>query len=58
LPMKVVVNYLVPFLAFLGIYALLYTRAKRQGKAPVIQWRWLGAILLCCGAAIVLGSIL
>jgi hypothetical protein len=53
-----VVSYLVPLLAFVGIYAALYMRQKRRGEDPAIQWGWLAAIFLCAGAAVVLGTVL
>lgn len=53
-----VFSYLLPLVAFLGIYAVLHARAKRQGHDPAIRWGWLVAILLCAGAAIVLGNVL
>jgi hypothetical protein len=53
-----VAGYVITLLVFFGIYALLYVRAQRQGRSPAIQWGWLAAILLCAGAAIVLGTVL
>jgi hypothetical protein len=53
-----VVSFLVPLLAFLGIYAVLYVREKRRGEDPAIRWGWLAAIVLCAGAAVVLGNVI
>jgi hypothetical protein len=52
------VAYVVPLLAFLGIYAVLHMRARRPGEDTTIQWGWLVIILLCAAAAIVLGNAL
>jgi hypothetical protein len=53
-----VVAYLVPFLAFLGLYAVLHRRQKQKGQNPAIQWGWLVAIFACAAAAVVLGNAL
>lgn len=55
--MQFVVAYVLPLAAFLTLYALLHRRAKRQGKAPAVQWGWLAAILLCAGAVMVLDAL-
>jgi hypothetical protein len=49
-----VLAYVVPFVAFLALYALLY----RRTAARRIQWGWLAAIVLCAGAALLLGALL
>jgi hypothetical protein len=56
--MEFVVSYALPLVAFLALYVLLRARAKRQGRTPAIQWRWLTAILLCAGVVIVLDALL
>lgn len=52
------VAYLVPFLAFLGLYAALHLRQKRKGRHPIIHWGWLVAIFACAVAAALLGAVL
>ena len=52
------VAYLVPILAFLGLYALLHLRQKQKGQDPAIQWGWLVAIFACAGAAALLSYVL
>jgi hypothetical protein len=56
--MDVVVGYVLPLAAFTGIYAALHAKARREGKPTTVQWRWLGAILLCAGSAMLLGALL
>jgi len=51
--------YVMPFAAFLAIYALLRERARRKsGVRPPIEWGWLAAITACAAVAVVAGLVL
>ena len=42
---------------FLGLYAVLYRRAERAGRQPVVRWGWLAAIVGCAALALVIAAL-
>jgi hypothetical protein len=49
--------YLVPFLVFVGLFALLHRRARVAHGRPVpVPWVWLVAIVLCAGAVLLISA--
>jgi hypothetical protein len=56
--MDVVVGYVLPFVAFLAIFALLQRRAGDRALPARESARWIALILLCAGVAIAAGAVL
>jgi hypothetical protein len=53
-----ILGYVLPFVAFLALYALLREREKRKsGSKPPVQWGWLAAIMGCALVALIVALV-